>query len=615
MAKQIIQPTRKVDRLNQADFDIFKQGSVNVNFFTDWYMRSPSSGTRFSRHSDSDNPKLDAIWLMLIEAWTKEGKPGDGWTHQGVPYRILVDENEDPIFWVHHGWLWQDWQKDCFHAPQPEQTIIGGFGCGKTAYIAMSLAVLAATIPNFRGYAVAPQMLQAMEVYRYISTACADTPWWNRWVWRNPMKPIPLFEIKNSYVGTSTIEILSIEHDPEKVRTLEGDVIFLDQAEKIDDLDGLIRDLGSRLRGAVHGRSRLGRLCLIANAGDNPQLWYRYDMGELEPNIYLSKNPKSSDNPAISKKDLESLYRRVGGTKQDAEQWMNGQRPMGRGEHFPPDMVRACTNVGLDNVMDAWLKQKDDEITEWETVKETINYDMSPLDSEAQQYHRLTTHRVGVYRWEMPPDHRAKRQYIVIADPGQGNPPDRNSACIMAWDITDFPSKPATMRAFNWVFCNGSYWPFLQEYERYVKLYHAQGRNAFDSTGTQKGFDELVFATMELHAQGMDMAQNGKYLALNSLKFFMGKYLMQFPYISHLVNQLTNYRLPDTKIAQDLVMTMAMSAAYMRRFYYEDIPDDETLARTRATTRTVNRYERDSIDRNSRSGQPVIRTDRRGIKI
>ena len=479
-------------------------------------------------------------------------------------------------------------RKDVFydlHVPVYENYLAEGFinhNSGKTSEIAMSLLTLAATIPHFRGFAVAPQMLQSMEVYNYIMTWAKGTPYWDRWVVSYPKKPYPRIVIQNSYVGESTIELLSIEHDPEKVRTLEGDIIYLDQAEKFQDLDALTRDLGSRLRGQVHGRARLGKLIFIANAGDNPELWYRYDMAETNPETYLSMTVTSYDNIWLSKRDLESLERRVGGTQEEIAQWMKGIRPIGNGEHFPSSVIKLNLDEGLTNVV------------QYQTELPEGHPDKKP------GFVLKKANRVGVYHWEMPPE--KNRVYIVIADPGQSNPPDRNSAIIMVWDVTDFPSQPARLQAFNWVFCNGSYWPFVTAFEDYVKRYNAKGRNGFDSTGTQTGFNELVFATMSLETEGINLAAQGKYLALNAAKFFMGRGMMKIPYIEHLVNQLSHYRLPDAKLKQDLVMCIAMSAAYMRRYYYEDMPDIEGLVKPSSKQQTYdrhirgvgNRYERTS---------------------
>lgn len=578
---------KKSYELTNEDYQIFKLGARNANYITDHYMRTPHSGT-YWRNKAADDLSFDSerqtAWEIMRNKWAVDGMPDEFIFEAGttsVKYAVQYDEAGEPIFFHNHGWLWQPWQLQIHHAPQPDVTVIGGYGCGKTAAIAMSLAVLAITVPNFRGFAVAPQMIQATEVYNYLNTALFGTPYWEKFVVGSPKRPMPQFVIENSYVGRSTIEIFSIEDDPEKIRTLEGDVAYLDQAEKFDDLEQIERDLGSRLRGTVRGRPRLGKMVWIANAGDNPQLWYRYDLGEYEPQFYMSLNPRSMDNPYLSKTDIANLKRRVGGTTEEIEQWMEGRRPMGSGEHFSRKMVEMCIDEPMNNLME--------------------ELDALPLDNIRREgFTWRKTQQLGTFLWEMPEDKKSKRDYIVISDPGSSNPPDRNSAIIMVFDVTSFPQQPMTMRAFNWIVGDGSYWPWVLAYQKYVTDYKAFGRNAFDSTGVQKGFDELIFHDMHLAAEGMNMAVGGKMLALNALKFFMGKGLIKFPYIPHLTNQLTNYKLPDNKIRQDLVMCLAMAAAWARRLYYVELDNEEQFNDGQAVPGEIERYSRRGADRYDR---------------
>ena len=543
--------------MTAADLEIIRAAEKDVNIFADYFLRSPRSGTRYSRVLRRSE------WEVLMRLWVERDRPMDAFEYDGVPLEVSLDEEGYPVFFHRHGWLFQEWQKEAFHCPQPEVTIIGGFGSGKTAWMAATHVVLALTTPNYRGFCIAPQMMQVMEAYNYMLTEFGETPAFKRWCKQITKKPATIV-FENSYIGTSRIEFFSIERDPEKVRTLEGDVITLDQAEKIQELDDVIRDLGSRLRGQTNGRPKLGKLILVANAADNPQLWQRFDMAEFEPHIYASFNPGSWDNRYLSERDLENLQRRVSGTslgvnKDQVAQWLGGQRPLGSGRHFSATVVKACHDPALDNLMDAHLNATGEEGT---TVVES-------------GWRRKEAPRVGVYLWEAPPDHKGGRVYMVGGDPGQSNPPDRNSPPIMVWDITNFPKEPATLRAFHWVFAGGSYWTFLSEFERYVKTYRAYGRCTFDSTGIQKGFDELAFALMGLQAEGANMNMGNKLLAINTLKLFLENRLMRYPYISHLQNQLVSYELPDNKIRQDLVMCMAICALWIRRLYYAEAPELE----------------------------------------
>jgi hypothetical protein len=594
MSKLKYKEERKPDRLGPIDYELFRLGKQNVNVLTDYYMRSPTSGTYWKRRPDEPDQDLVEGWAKLHALWQQSGEPEDVLIINGVTYMIQWDDFGDPIFWQRHGWLWQPWQSEMYHAIQKDITVIGGFGCGKTAAIAATLCVLAMTTPNFRGAAVAPQMKQVKEVYNYIISNFSDTPFFNRFIWNYRQSPTPYIELRNDFIGTSQIEFYSVEQDNgEAMRTLEFDIIVLDQAEKFDDLTQLTVNLGSRLRGQIKGRIKLGKMIYVANSGDNTEIWMRYDQAKTDPDHYKSMNPKSWDNPYLTKEQIERMKRTVApsGDITLINQYMGGDRPLGRGEHFGARLVEAALRPDLDNIMNAQIAK---QIGPGE-----YNPSMVEDTGTAFPWIRRRTRAAGIYHWEAPPDHRNNRQYIVVADPGQSNPPDRNSAIIMVWDITEFPHGPAVMRAFHWVHCDGEYGPFLMEYERLVRLFKCQSRNAFDSTGTQKGFDELYFAVNKLAATGLNMAGNGKYHAINAAKFFLSKGLMQFPTLPHLMSQLTNYKLPDTKIRQDLVMCFCMSALFMQRYFFIDIGDDEEEGVDRPT-RPAGRHDRSGGDRYKR---------------
>jgi hypothetical protein len=109
------------------------------------------------------------------------------------------------------------------------------------------------------------------------------------------------------------------------------------------------------------------------------------------------------------------------------------------------------------------------------------------------------------------------------------------------------------------------------EFERLVDQYHAHGQCAFDSTGTQKAFDELAFTLANLLVEGMNV-QGEKLLMLNHTKMLMGRIMMKFPRLQGITHQLTHYKLPDTKIRQDIVSTIMMTAGWVRRLLWQ--PED-----------------------------------------
>jgi hypothetical protein len=235
-------------------------------------------------------------------------------------------------------------------------------------------------------------------------------------------------------------------------------------------------------------------------------------------------------------------------------------------------MIEQCTDEGLNVIMEAELE------------KGTKGFRME------------TAPKCGVILWEMPPDDG--RFYMVIGDPGQGDPPYRNAPCIGVWDFTGFPEQPAVLRAFWWGFGGGSYQPFLQTMYRFAEKYKSVD-NAFDATGTQKMMDELVFERDNFIVVGLNLA-GYKHVYNTSLKLFMDEELIKYPDIVGIRSQLGNYRLPDTKIAQDVVSMMSMTAGYLRKFYYVDADEEDEEDTSQIDYQNL-RYGRSVGDRYSRA--------------
>lgn len=532
--------SKTIDHITDADFEIFRRARTDANWFTEHYLKTARSGTYYRK--DYPDERKQIAWKTMRDLWSSDGKPLD-WQYQQQDFIVSNDIDGDPVFFMNHGVLLQPWQLQMHHAPQAERLVLGGVGTGKTLGITASMLVRAATTPDYKGLAIAPQSTQAKQTYEYATRQLLpDTPYSRRWVKAMPSHPWPRIDIANDYIGLSTIEIRGVDDQTlEKILTLEYDEIFVDQAEMYMLLAHLRIVAGTRLRGTVNGRPRLGYLTMIANANQNPYLWYLKDRALAEPEKCLFLNPKTRDNPYISSRDIESFIEKFGSAT-EAEQWMNGERPMIDGAEFSWSAINQCID---DEILGICYEEK---------AKGTPGF---IVESNA---------RTGIYRFEMPPENG--RIYVVAGDPGQGNPPDRNSPPIMVWDVTDFPRGNATLRAFHWVFGRGRYTNFVNEFKRYVDLYSAHTRAGFDATGTQSALNEFAFYEDEIAVIPLDMSGAKKQAMLNSAKWFMAKGKLRFPRIENLVVQLNMYEQPEPKgLAQDLVMTLAMSCHMMRDFY------------------------------------------------
>jgi hypothetical protein len=67
--------------------------------------------------------------------------------------------------------------------------------------------------------------------------------------------------------------------------------------------------------------------------------------------------------------------------------------------------------------------------------------------------------RAGTVLWVTPPTEFDR--YVLIGDPGQNTPRDRNSAVAMLLKVTGFPHTLAELAAFDWIDGKGSYYQSL----------------------------------------------------------------------------------------------------------------------------------------------------------
>lgn len=464
-----------------------------------------------------------------------------------------------------NGWLFDHniidpWQMEIHHGEYDDLTVVGGFGCGKTIGFGASYLVRCATIPHYKFLNVADVAFQSKQMFEGIKLLLTNTRFKELFIDMGGKiieRPYPKIVIRNDYIGESSMEFMSGDKQGENILSWEGDAVHIDEAGLIDDLEGLVRNLGTRLRGTVPHqdlfdpserviRARESRLSMSSNAWENPYMWWRLDMHKELPEEYWGRVLATYDNKNLTDKQIRNFEKKIT-TDDDRDRWLRGVRPIGTGDQFSKEMIEQCTDFGLNDIMDKAIKAK------------------------TPGFHLETAQKCGVIIWEMPPDE--DRDYMVIGDPGQGNPPYRNAPCIGVWDYTDFPEKPATLRAFWWGFAQGSYQPFVDTMKRYVMKYQSIDA-AFDATGPQKMMDELVFERDNILVIGLNMTGH-KNTYNTGLKLFMDKVLMTFPEIVGIRSQLGNYKLPDTKIAQDIVSMMQMSAGYLRKFYYDNNDEED----------------------------------------
>ena len=475
-----------------------------------------------------------------------------------MTYRLTPDDKtifkmaatKDPAYFTDYyfnGWRFHDYQVPLHVASQPQITIIGGVGSGKTAMVAFSASTWAAMTPGFKFMNVAPTFWQANLMYQTIMER-AESSRYEQFITRSVRRPYPKIELYNG----SVMEFMSAADEIEKLRGWEGDWMNGDEFGFIDS-PSTVQIMRTRLRGQrFTNQPRLGRLSVITTATDVPWLWERYDKAKLKPDIYLSMTVSTGMNTSLSKMDVQLMREALPPELRAIE--MEGSRPMGTCTEFSRDVIEQCEDRGLNRIVREALSQK----------RAGFAYSERQLS--------------GCHQFMMPPERG--RDYIVVGDPGQGDPPNRNAGVVMVLDITGFPQYPAVIRMFDWVYGGGSYMPFLSSFKTAMNLYRPVGA-AFDATGSQKAMDELAFSDVGegILVEGMNLA--GKKMAYhNAIKLTMQKGLLKYPYIRGFRRQLAQYEFPDTKLRQDIVSCLQVAGGWLRRRIFSGEMDDDAFNNT-----------------------------------
>lgn len=457
------------------------------------------------------------------------------------------------------------WQKIVHSAEQRDIVIIGGFGTGKTLGIGMSAAVWCATTADFKFLNVAEKAWQSKQMYDMILLNARNTRF-DDLIWERPRKPHPKLVIRfkiGNIVYESSMEFLSVDKDATGVLSWEGDWLHIDEAGLLDNLEEIIINAGSRLRGTVRGRERLGRFSMTSNSWDNFHLWYYFDQALTDPDNFLSLIVSSRHNHNVTEAQLRRMLSRI--PEDERERFIDGTRPEGKGTYFSKEAIYDCEyRFGI-------------ELVEQAIANKVKGYELEKL------------HGAGVIKWEIPK--QEMRMYMLLGDPGTGAAPHRNSPVLMVWDVTDFPSAPANLVAFWWGNGNGKIGPWIRKlftlWRKYLPMFIGM-----DSTGPQKNMAYLMneylvkeeqkdtdLSGMVKGISGLDFSGPKKVTYLQAGRLMIESRLMTWPKeISGIRSQLANYEYEDDKkIAQDLVATFCMAAHSMRLWFH--VSTDEYLKR------------------------------------
>lgn len=523
-------------------------------------------------------PRIYTLTPAECEIIDRSKEPGQGNLFTGYffskePGRKLgwqFDANFDP----EHAW-----QLDAHHTEKPRVIIAGGFASGKTWGIGVSGATKSAQYPDFNFTNLAPTYKQSKIMYSSILTIARGAPY-EKLIWRRPIMPMPQIILRFYYRGEliiSTMEFWS-GYDSNTMLTSEVDWLNIEQAESFDNLDDVLMDASSRVRGSINGRERLGRLSMIANSEDNPTFWQQFEYAETYPEDYFTRIVSTRHNRNVSPKQLRMILRDIPEDQQ--AQKIDAARPEGKGLDFKKEKIMACESEMLDELLEQGLRR------------------------EEHGYLRVVQQTIGVVEFGLP--RIDSHNYIMIGDIGKGRAPFRNAPVWKVWDIDTFPFR---MSYLWWGDGKGSIDPFVDKMFEIAGYYRPEYIGV-DNTGPQSGTvetinrliessDELAAAefsdwqkfgqdahkmqsrNMTIFLSGMDFSgsKKGSYLLANQTMLSAG--MMTWPKsvtgmrAQHLSYDRNKDRGAGSKLAQDLVSTNSMSAYILLQIVKDRRADEE----------------------------------------
>lgn len=490
------------------------------------------------------------------------------------------------------------WQKQFCQASQSVISVIGGVATGKTVGVMVSAFVHAITTPDFRFLHIARELFQASLGYRELMSIIEGTPA-ERLVYKARELPRPYIEFK-FWVGSrlirSTMEYSGLGDDRDALQLFSwrGDWISIEEAGRIDDLLTVVGNLQTRLTGSINGRPLLGRLSLISNPLDNPEMWEIYDRALTDPENYLSIAVSTYHNKNVTSKQVEMLLKNV--PEKDRERYITGSRTETEGGWIPKRVVMECSSKEMSEIAETSAKSQDGWVFNGNVYLGWMHYETPVM-----------------------PD----RLYILVGDPGTGAAPSRNAPCIQVWDCSFLPEDgTARLAAFWWGNGNGSIMPFVETYLSFLKKYKPI-LAGMDATATQKSMAEILSADklkgQEYSVQaitGLDFSGGKKYTYLTALRFMLEGKRMIWPDRIKGMHQIISYDpVRDTaagRIAQDVVVTTAM-AAYVIRALFSEYFQDSSAANLEKEAENALSYSswREAFDRassafrKSRAAQPL----------
>lgn len=481
---------------------------------------------------------------MFFEYWFK--KPG------AKPFQLDYNFDDDA-----------KWQEDMCMTAKSTVVAICGIGTGKTLAVGLSACFHATITPSFRFLNIGHELDQARIMYDLI-LEFADNTRFAQLITKKPASPHPKIQIEyivpledgEDIHFKSLLEFYSAgeKQDAMNIFSKRFDWINIEEAGRFDSLVNLIGRLTTRLTGSTAlGRPYMGRMSIISNPIENPELWQFFDEAIADPKHYAVFLIDTDQNKNVTQEQVEMQLRNI--PEEEQAFYLKGERPEGRGAYFSKATVGACES----ELLSVQLREG--------------------LANNTKGFHGIYSPGLGYYDFHFP--RQDGHDYIVVGDPGISSAPKRNSPVVMAFDVTQALAAQTRKEEWSWI-CGmwwgnggGSIMPWVDKMLEYIGFFEPVMAGC-DSTATQKHSAEMMnFVYVHegdysiANIIPMDFSGSGKFSLLLALRLALEptRSKISWPDVleKSVSSQLKAYdiildRTSNSKLPQDLVATLAMGA-------------------------------------------------------
>lgn len=520
-----------------------KTGDMDI--FTEYFFRLPWSGTWYTPEDRVE------FYSFLYDYWKRIGQPDDVFTavvdNKETTFKTSWDEpyyGDYPLFLLHHGFRMLPWLKQFMNPSVPLGIAITGTGTGKTCGVAIYALACCAIFPGFRFLNLAPSRMQAELMLGEVEKWCLNTKFRKFIVeskGANPLwvsRPHATMGIEVSPGYRSSFICQTVNRDATAVIGQERDLICCDESQLLQNIDGALPILATRLRGTrATGELRWGMLRWISNPGRNPELTalmeHYQKIEEESGQAIVLEEIHSSVNIYITKAQLDK--QRLSLMSQRAEdRWHGGSTAaVYENAEIPEELLDLCRDDKLTRLTDKIGKHDD---------------------------------LLGLRSYEMK--YTPGNSYVVCGDVGKSvatSLSSMNIPCVMVFDITDFLNEPIVLTAFYWFDGDGSYDKFIDTMKRAMLRYNAAGY--YDATNVQTAFEDIRDAafdgwpTTPVYFSGSVVPKRWSLTIINKL---MSDKLFRWPYIKALWHQARVYDQRSQKIPDDIIATLMVFGLALR---------------------------------------------------